>query len=486
MRFSLKHLFVLLIVLVLPLGAVSAADLEQRSTVTSPVLIVNTSFLNIRSGPSVQFPVLATIAGGTPLPVLGVASDGVWYQVATDLGPGWVNVQFTLARGDFRNVPLVRFEERAAPAPSAAGSAGDPAAAGASSSVPSSGLALGVTVESVDLRAQPSSQALLVRAIFGDSNTIYPLLNLTSSEGLTWAQFNVPGVGTVWAERFRLRPLGCGDVSVGVLASSTQIRFDGISNQPSFDLEGGTEVFGIDLRGSQVLVQLTDGTRGLVDQSQFQPRRGANPVCVGVPAAAAVNPGQGGGSVAVPAASGAISGNRVVVNTSNLNVRSGPSVAFSVIATVRGGTQLAVLGRAKDDVWLLVEGTFGRGWLNRELTIFRGNYSTVPIVEDIGAFAPPAQINPGIAPANPVVPSNPETVSGNRVIVNTGNLNVRSGPGAAFGSIATVRGGTQLAVRGVTTDGVWYLVEGSFGQGWVNSEFVIFRGNYSIIPVISY
>jgi uncharacterized protein YgiM (DUF1202 family) len=155
-----------------------------------------------------------------------------------------------------------------------------------------------------------------------------------------------------------------------------------------------------------------------------------------------------------------------------------------VIATVRGGTQLAVLGRAKDDVWLLVEGTFGLGWLNREFTVFRGNYSTVPIVEDIGASVSPSSPLP-----NQVVPpaaSASETVSGNRVIVNTGNLNVRSGPGAAFGSIATVRGGTQLAVRGVTSDGVWYLVEGGFGQGWVNSEFVIFRGNYSIIPVISY
>ncbi|MDW8172539.1 MAG: SH3 domain-containing protein [Anaerolineae bacterium] len=475
MSFSPKQLLGLLMIFMLSLGAVSAADLEQRSIFASPVLVVNTSFLNVRSGPGVQFSILATVTGGTILPVLGVANDGVWYQVATDLGPGWVNVEFTLARGDFRNVPLVRFESPAAPTSVASGLT---ATTSSTASPGGNAFALGVTVEGADLRAQPSTQAPIIRSLFGDPSAIYPLLNVTSSGGVLWAQLNVPDVGAVWTERFRLRPLGCSNVSVGVLVSTTQIRFDGISNQQAFQLEGGTEVFGVGFRDGLLLVQLTDGTRGLIDPNQFNARRDVNPICVGVPAAVA---GQSIGSTAAPIAPSA-AGNRVVVNTGNLNIRSGPSVAFSVIATVRGGTQLTVIGRARDNVWLLVEGTFGRGWLNSEFTVFRGVFSTVPIVEDSGAFAPPAPPNE----IDPAPPSAVGTVSGNRIIVNTGNLNVRSGPGAAFGSITTVRGGTQLAVRGVTVDGAWYLVEGSFGQGWVDSEFVIFRGNYSTIPIVSY
>ena len=38
---------------------------------------------------------------------------------------------------------------------------------------------------------------------------------------------------------------------------------------------------------------------------------------------------------------------------------------------------------------------------------------------------------------------------------------------------------------GVADDGVWYLVEGTFGQGWLNNEFVIFRGDYSAVPVLN-
>jgi len=489
MKSSLKHLLSLLLLLSVALGAVSASDLEQRSGFASPVLIANTSFLNLRVGPGTQYDILMKVAGGTPLPVLGVASDGVWYQVATDLGPAWVNVEFTIARGNFSDVPLVSFQSSSPAAASGAASA----ASASTSSIPSTGggdaLALGVTVESADLRAQPSGQAFIVSALFGDANTIYPLLSITSAEGFVWAQLSVPGVGAAWTDRFRLRPLGCSGVSIGVVKSTAQIRFDGIANRQTFSLDAGTEVFGLELRGSQILVQLVDTTRGLIDASQFEPRRGANVICDGVSAvtsSAPANQGQGGGAVVVQPsqASTSVTGNRAIVNTGNLNVRSGPSAAFSVVATLRGGTEIAVLGRASDDVWLLIEGAFGRGWLNREFIIFRGNYSTVPIVEDFsGSTLAPAPLVQANAPQTAVVP---EQVSGNRVIINTGNLNVRSGPGAAFGSIATVRGGTELAVNGVTEDGVWYLVSGSFGQGWVNSEFVIFRGNYSIIPIVSY
>jgi uncharacterized protein YgiM (DUF1202 family) len=73
----------------------------------------------------------------------------------------------------------------------------------------------------------------------------------------------------------------------------------------------------------------------------------------------------------------------------------------------------------------------------------------------------------------------------NRVIVNTGNLNIRSGPGAGFSTIATVPGGTELPVIGRAADGVWHLVQGSFGQGWINIEFAIFRGDYASVPILN-
>src|SRR3954468_1531562 len=67
---------------------------QQQAQFVSPKLIVNTSFLNVRTGPGVQFSVLLTVVGGTELPVIGRAKDNVWYQVSTVIGVGWVNIQY--------------------------------------------------------------------------------------------------------------------------------------------------------------------------------------------------------------------------------------------------------------------------------------------------------------------------------------------------------------------------------------------------------
>jgi hypothetical protein len=33
-------------------------------------------------------------------------------------------------------------------------------------------------------------------------------------------------------------------------------------------------------------------------------------------------------------------------------------------------------------------------------------------------------------------------------------------------------------------DKVWFLVQGPFGQAWVNTEFTVFRGSISSVPII--
>src|SRR5262249_38373051 len=90
----------------LVLSPVAMAD-EAQQTFVAPRLVVNTSFLNVRTGPGIQYAVLITEVGGTELPVLGRASDNVWFQVSTVIGVGWVNIQFTVPRGSFDNVPVI-------------------------------------------------------------------------------------------------------------------------------------------------------------------------------------------------------------------------------------------------------------------------------------------------------------------------------------------------------------------------------------------
>ena len=632
-------------------GVVSA----QQVRFAQPILVVNTSFLNVRYGPGVQYAVLVTVVGGTELPVLGVANDKVWYQVATDGGPGWVNVEFTLPRGDFTNVPLVRFDATQLVNPGQGGGAPAPGPVSSGRTV------TGVVIIGGDLRVSPSYDAMIIRsALPNDPNTILPLLNeITDGNGVKWSLVNVPGVGTGWIDRTAYRQLECGTDTIGVIvANNTPIRFDGIANRDPFLLNFGTEGYIVGRDGDFTLFELTDGTVGRVIATDIG-RRPADvrSICEGIPAGTAASAGQGGGAPApgTVAQPPRLSSSRVIVNTGFLNIRSGPTAGFSVVATVPGGTELAVVGRAADGVWFLVEGDFGQGWLNNQFTIFRGVYSTVPVVRDLpdltsslgqGGGAPtPGPVSSGrtvtgvviiggdlrVSPSydamiiRSALPNDPNTIlpllneitdgngvkwslvnvpgvgtgwidrtayrqlecgtdtigvivanntpirfdgianrdpfllnfgtegyivgrdgdftlfeltdgtvgrviatdigrrpadvrsicegipagtaasagqgggapapgtvaqpprlSSSRVIVNTGFLNIRSGPTAGFSVVATVPGGTELAVVGRAADGVWFLVEGSFGQGWLNNQFVLFRGNYASVPVIRF
>lgn len=620
----------------------------QRAQFASPILVVNTSFLNVRTGPSVEYSVLVTVVGGTELPVLARAKDNVWYQVATDGGAGWVNVEFTLARGDFSNIAILSSSDIAQVQPTTTGT----------TSVTSSKRYTGVTFPGGDIWSEPNYSSLIIKSAFtGSPDVIYPLLGVTKdSAGAEWYLLNIPNIGTGWVTRINYRPLACENDVVGVIPGEPLIRFDGIANRDAFPLSRGTEVY---IRGRQdifAIVELMDGTRGLVIAEEVIPRSSSViSLCDIIPASL----GQGGGSMPSTNTSPVQqpTGNVIVVNTGNLNIRSGPSADYSIVATVPGGTVLSVLGRAKDGVWFLVQGNFGQGWLNVQFGLFRGSYASVPVISSDAIPAPSTSSNANagqggggnisqgttfygvvflggdlfsepnysslvirsaltgdpnivypllnatkdssggdwyqievpsigvgwvtrvsyrplacgsdvvgvvngeplirfdgianrsgfpLAPGTefyirgrqgdfalvelldgtmglvfaaevtvrsdsvvsicnitstqttvtaggattnnnqPSVVSSSQITTGNHVVINTGNLNVRSGPSASYTPVATVAGGTRLSVVGRANDGVWFLVEGSFGQGWVNNQFTLFRGNYATVPVVDF
>src|SRR5690606_26573460 len=110
MKLASKVIFSAILISVLSMfggGAALASDARQQVQFTAQIMVVNSSFLNVRTGPGVKYEVLLTVVGGTQLPVLGVASDRVWYQVSTVIGVGWINAEFVIPRGDFSNVPII-------------------------------------------------------------------------------------------------------------------------------------------------------------------------------------------------------------------------------------------------------------------------------------------------------------------------------------------------------------------------------------------
>ena len=69
------------------------------------------------------------------------------------------------------------------------------------------------------------------------------------------------------------------------------------------------------------------------------------------------------------------------------------------------------------------------------------------------------------------------------VIVDTGALNIRSGDGAEFTIRGQVAGGTFGEVIARNTASTWWLVDFGGVRGWVNAEFLIFRGDLTDTPV---
>jgi uncharacterized protein YgiM (DUF1202 family) len=79
-------------------------------TLATPIAIVNTPFVNVRTGPGGQFSVLWVSSGGTTFDVVGVTPDVVWVLVEGEpFGVGWVNAPFVLLRGDLSTVPVINY-----------------------------------------------------------------------------------------------------------------------------------------------------------------------------------------------------------------------------------------------------------------------------------------------------------------------------------------------------------------------------------------
>ncbi len=97
----------------------------------------------------------------------------------------------------------------------------------------------------------------------------------------------------------------------------------------------------------------------------------------------------------------------------------------------------------------------------------------------------PAQ---AIASVNPVASSRNFTLLAQDdaiAVINTGALNVRSGPGVAHGVVTIVYKGQAITVLGRNHDGSWIKVRLYSGQeGWVKTSYVVVNQDISSLPVL--
>jgi len=143
------------------------------------------------------------------------------------------------------------------------------------------------------------------------------------------------------------------------------------------------------------------------------------------------------------------SGATAVVTTGMLNVRSGPSLAYSVISYLPYGQSVGILGRAANSAWIKVHTPAGAtGWINSDYTQMNTSLNALPVIDS------------SVSPYGTVT------------VVSNG-LNVRSGPGTNYTVLAGVYYGTTLSLMGQNAGGTWYQIQTPNGiVGWVNAAYV--------------
>lgn len=124
-----------------------------------------------------------------------------------------------------------------------------------------------------------------------------------------------------------------------------------------------------------------------------------------------------------------------------INVRSGPDSGFWVVGVLAANETVPILGVNASGTWWLINTGFTQGWV-ADSVVTTSNTTGVP-VQSVGES----------------------------IVVTTGELNVRTGPGIGASTIGLAVNGSRLFVIGRSNDGAWLNVRTQFGTGWVATEF---------------
>lgn len=154
-----------------------------------------------------------------------------------------------------------------------------------------------------------------------------------------------------------------------------------------------------------------------------------------------------------------------------LNVRTEPSTAGTVLGMIAPSTKVRIVGKDSGNNWFQIlypDGPDGKGWVTAQY-VTGVDAGAVPV---IGGASPP--------------------LSGTRVPGSgTGGVileqvNVRSGPGTDFDALGVLNPKDAVTIIGMNPDGIWLQIQyakAPDGSGWVTASYVQANGLENV-PII--
>ena len=439
--------------------APSQLQLQQQPAPTPiPVAITIPYFLNVRSGPGLDYEVITTVPAGTRANICGRDPIDDWFQVQIEGIDGmvWIYQDLTTVEGSLDGVRFLQQSE-------------------------------------IDLITSPGDGPLAI--------TTPDILNVRSGPGLDFDILTTVPQGTQ-AKIIGLSPdrewykvqLGVLDQPAWVYAGLTTLvgSLVGVKQYTLAELDG-TDTGGdkplaitvptiMNVRSGpgteyEVVTTVPQGTQaeiiGIGPQNQwyyvelstlddpawiFQDLTTLIGSLAGVRQIASWQVGQ-------PSTDSEVDRPLAVTYPSLVNVREGPGDEYGVLIAIGQGTRVRIYGFDPDEDWYLIEvdGLDQLGWISENLTVLVGDLDGVKRItaEEI-AMLPVA-------------------------IAQTAVLNVRSGPSTSYGVVTTLSQGTWSEILGVDTQSQWFKikVDGIAGQAWVLRDLTHLAGSLSGVEQIA-
>jgi uncharacterized protein YgiM (DUF1202 family) len=397
--------------------------------------------VNVRGGPGTGFYITGTLYANEVVPILAVSPDGGWWYISTNFGEGWIS-----------NVAVTAFN-------TAGVGVRDPGLIG----TVISGIANvrgGAGPNAIQLGQITRGQQVYVLGRNADGTW----LEIQWAYGTGWVSAELMSTnGTPAVTAVETVPVTADAPYALVTATYLNVRTGpGINYAVLGQVYGGNTltIVGRTNDNTWYQVETVYGT-GWVYASYVIPRNE-----------------YGTAPVTTDSATGAeVAGPIGIINTGALNIRSGPGAQYTTLGTLAGGTETRIIGRSADWSWWLLETPLGTGWANSVYILVRGDTASVPYVAP-GESASPATDGQGGQAAPP------PAITGPSAFVATGALNIRSGPNSTFPALGAVYAGTRMPIIGQSPDRGWWLVESPFGNGWISKAFVIPEGNTTGVPVV--
>ncbi|NDJ78356.1 MAG: SH3 domain-containing protein [Chloroflexi bacterium] len=432
-RMNTRFFISLFIAVIIVLSVAPAPVLAQGAT---NIVVVDTGAANIRSGPAANTTILGSVRGGIELPVTGRNYDTSWWRVVSPYGIGWISSELVVFRGILDAVPVVTQPVGTLELPQ-------------------------VIVDRFDANVyrNPNRDSFVLG--------IAPTGSLFFVSGLTvdgdWWQIDTPvGLGYISVDEAVLR----GDLDLIPVVYDPGPSFEGPTIRVNTQTPVTTAPAGGDVIGTLTPNTALPAYGRTADNTWWQV---SGPFGAGwIPVKDISLVGSAGNIDQVSGFTSYAGGVPTGEAAASILIEAERKVAYNEASYTSApmwdaylGERGNVIARSLDGMWLqVVIGNYD-GWMDFSGITLYGDMSLIPAVD---TTPPPIQ---------------------NIVIINTGRLNIRNGPGVEYASIGSVTGGTSLDVTGKHPTLPWIRVEHPiWGTGWVRIMYIIFRGNWNEVPYV--